>query len=600
MRRFWPHLRPIRAQLALGILASAAWAVAQIASPWPLKVVFDSVLSHHRLPAALSFLPTSRFALLNASAGAMIVIASLRGVFSYLATGSVGRAGQRLVFDVRCRLFRHLEAQSLGFHQTREAGDLMARLSGDAQALQGVMVNAAPTVVNSGITLVGMFTIMALINWRYALLSVSLLPVVFLVVRFYLTRLRQAQRQARRFEGNANSVAQEVLTSLAVVQAFGQEETEARRFAGAAGSSLVVSQRAVGLQAQFAPLMTFAMTGSTALIVWLGARAVIAHQLTAGELLVFMSYLKSMYSPVRQLAKLAGVVTRGQAAAERIGEVLDVNEQVPEAPDPIVVREPRGSISLRGVEFAYPGKPLALEGVDLEIPSGAHFGLVGATGSGKSTLLRLLIRFIDPTAGAVLLDGVDLRQLELESLRRQVALVPQEPYIFKGTLWENITYGSVSPSPAAALAAARATGVDAVLGALPQGYETLVAERGGSLSGGQRQCVAIARAMARDPRVLLLDEPITGLDVEAQSVVVDALSRVAKGRTTITVSHQLDSLVEVDRIVVIEHGRIAEIGTRSELLSARRAYWRFHSASSKGRHPQPNKAQGALKVAGDA
>ncbi|MHB1929801.1 MAG: ABC transporter transmembrane domain-containing protein, partial [Acidimicrobiales bacterium] len=275
VRRFWPYLRPLRAQLALGLVASAALALAQLAAPWPLKVVFDSVISHRRLPGVLSFLPTGRLALLDAAAGAMIAIAGLRGLFSYVANRSVGRAGQRLVYDVRCGLFRHLEAQSLGFHQKREAGDLMARLSGDAQALQSVMVNAAPTILNSGLNLAGMLTIMALLDWRYALLSVSLVPVVYFLVRSYLGRLRRTQRDARRFEGSANSVAQEVLTSLAVVQAFGQEDAEASRFAGAAGSSLSASQRAVGLQAQFAPLMTFAMTASTALIVWLGTRAVI-------------------------------------------------------------------------------------------------------------------------------------------------------------------------------------------------------------------------------------------------------------------------------------------------------------------------------------
>ncbi|MHB1931271.1 MAG: ABC transporter ATP-binding protein, partial [Acidimicrobiales bacterium] len=339
-------------------------------------------------------------------------------------------------------------------------------------------------------------------------------------------------------------------------------------------------------------------------IVWLGTRAVITHHLTAGELLVFMSYLKSMYSPVRQLAKLAGAVTRGQAAAERIGEVLDADEAVPEQPDAIVVRTARGSLALQGVGFGYPGRPPALSGVDLQVAPGAHLGLVGATGSGKSTLLRLLVRFIDPTQGAVLLDGVDLRSLELESLRRQVALVAQEPYIFKGSLWENIAYGSPSPSRRSAVAAAEATGVDAVLAALPNGYDTAVSERGGSLSGGQRQCVAIARAMARDPRILLLDEPVTGLDAEAQAVVLEALSLVAQGRTTITVSHQLDHLADVDQIAVLERGRIVELGTRAELLGAEQAYWRLHSASRafanrNTRRPQHLRSTGGLRVGGE-
>jgi ATP-binding cassette subfamily B protein/subfamily B ATP-binding cassette protein MsbA len=505
----------------------------------------------------------------------MLAIAAVLGLADYLSNRWVATAGQRVVFDIRCRLFRHLEAQSLGFHQQHQTGDLLARLGGDIQAIQSAMVTAVPTLVRNALTLFGMFVIMLLLDWHYALLAVSLLPVLFWVSRRYLARIKGVQRRARRADGQASSVAQEVLSSMTVVQAFGAEEEEAGRYAHATGEGLEQNRRAIVAQSEFTPLMTTAMTISTVLVVFFGARAVLLGHLTPGDLLVFMAYLRGMYSPVRQLAKLAGVVGRAQAAGERVAEMLQTHEEVPERPNGHRLSRSRGTITMTGVTFSYPGGRAVLDGVDLEIPAGSRCALVGATGSGKSTLLRLIPRFMDPTGGCVRLDWTDVAWLNLADLRRQVAFVPQEPYLFRASVWENILYASPVQDKSAAIAAAHSAGVHEVIESFPEGYETIVTERGSSLSGGQRQCVAVARAMARNAPLLLLDEPTVGLDAELESVLLAGLDRLAAGRTTIMVSHQLWGLRRADRINVLVDGRIAESGTHDELLMNRETYWRL-------------------------
>lgn len=576
--RFLPYLRPVRITLGVGLVATAVGAAMQWAAPWPLKFIFDSVLAGKPLPAWLGWLPADPQGRLTLLAIAMLAIAAIYGLMDYLSNRLVATAGQRVVFDLRNRLFRHIEAQSLGFHQRSRAGDLMARLGGDIQAIQSAMVSAVPTLFSNVLTLVGMVAIMLFIDWRYALLAVALVPGLFLVMRHYLARIKSIQRLARRADGEASAVAQEVLTSMLVVQAFGAEETEAARYAAATGRGLEENRRAIVAQSEFTPLMTVAMTASTVLVVFVGAQAVLQGHLTPGYLLVFMAYLRGMYSPIRQLAKLAGVVGRAQAAAERVAEILATAEAVPERPDAWRVHRARGELSLDAVAFAYPSGPPILDGVHLRVPAGSRQALVGATGSGKSTLLRLVPRFMDPTSGAVRLDGTDLRDLALADLRRQVAFVPQEPYLFRASVWENIVYGGPTGGRAAAVAAARAAGVHEVIDGFSGGYETIVGERGSALSGGQRQCVAVARAMARNAPILLLDEPTVGLDAELEAVLLAALDHLADGRTTVTVSHQLASLRRVDRIAVLVDGRIVEAGSHDALLEARGTYARLNAA----------------------
>lgn len=571
VRRFFPYLRRVRVQVTIGLVASVLGASMEWIAPWPLKLIFDSVMARRPLPAVLTSLPASPQARLNVLVLAMLGAALLLGLFSYVAAQLLAHAGQRVVFEVRRDFFRHLEAQSLGFHQRRSTGDLLSRLGSDTQALQSMLVDAIPSLMKNSVTLIGMVAIMLFMDWRFTLVALSLWPVLYFTVRYFMYHIKAAQRRARRWEGEANTIAQEALTSLTVVQAFGREEHEADRFTHFTGEGLRANQRAVTLQAAFTPIATVLMTVTTVLVVWLGVRTVLAGSLTPGDLIVFTAYLRGMYSPVRQLAKLANIVSRGQASAERIVEILDTREEIPELPDARTPGGIRGMVDLDRVSFSYADGRDVLTSVTLHVPVGARVALVGATGSGKSTLLRFVPRFFDPTQGTVRLDGVDVREFTVAGLRRQVALVPQEPYVFRGTVWENIAYGGDDVSRDDAIAAARAVGVDQVLSRLSDGYDTFIAERGSTLSGGQRQCIALARAMARDPRVLLLDEPTTGLDGSVEAVVLAALSRLARNRTTIVVSHDMAAVRDVDFVAVIERGRIVRFGTPREVLAAGRA-----------------------------
>ncbi len=582
LRRFLPFLAPTRGKLALGIAAGVLQAVFQWISPWPLKLIFDSVLDHLPLPAVLNFLPAAPDGRLAVLSVGMALIAVALGVFSFASTLWLAQAGQQLVYDVRVALFSHLEAQSLAFHHGRTTGDLMSRLSGDAQALQALMIDAVPTLLNNVLTMVGIVVIMFLVDWRFALVTLALVPVLHLSVKRMIGGLKSSVRQARRQEGVASGVAQEVLTSIAAVQVFGREADEAERFASATADGLAATRRAIALQSGLTTVAGGIMALGAVPVVWLGALAIIHGQLTIGELLLFTAYLRATYTPIRQIAKLAIVFGQGLAAAERIAEILDTAEEVAEQP---LARAPgpgRGTLTFDHVSYRYAAGQSVLMDVDLEVPAGTQLAVVGATGSGKSTLVRLIPRFYDPTAGSVRLDGVDLRDLTLAGLRGAVAMVTQEPYVFRGTVWENIAYGAAGPrlSREAAIDAARAAGVDEVLESLPDGYDTLVSERGSTLSGGQKQSISVARAMARDPRVLVLDEPTTGLDAKAESLLLAALERLADGRTTIVVSHQLGAVQRADQIVLLDGGRVAERGTHTELLEARRGYWHLHSVQA--------------------
>ncbi len=582
-------LRPVRMAIIGGVTCSVLRAVMQWLAPLPLKLIFDNVLSNHRLPALLAWLPAGRSSRLYIFCLAMVMIALLLGLTSYGTNALLAGAGQRVVYDLRCRLFRHIEAQSARFHQSRPIGDLLSRLGGDVQAMQSVVVNVLPVAVENTFTVAGMLVIMMFLDWQFSLLALALLPGLWWVVRHYLAAIKGAQRGARRNEGLATATAQQTLVALPVVQAFGTEDTEAGRYAELARQGLTANRRAVLLQSRFTPIVTALMTLSTAMVMFFGARRVVSGHLTAGDLLVFSAYFRGMYSPARQLAKLAGMVGRGNASAERVAEILAADERVPQRPGARRPDQVRGSIVFDGVSFAHPGTEATLERIDLVIAPGEQHALVGATGSGKSTMLRLVARFADPDAGAVVLDGTDLRDLDLEWLRRHVALVPQEMALLRPTVWENIAYGSPAASRSDAVAAARAVGVHEVLSALRDGYETEVGEGGTGLSGGQRQCVSMARAMVRDAPILLLDEPTTGLDAATESVVLAALERLCEGRTTLMVSHQLKAVRNADAITVLSNGRVVEQGTHGELLAAGKAYSRLHRFSGAIHDQRPTR-----------
>ncbi|MDE2088921.1 MAG: ABC transporter ATP-binding protein, partial [Gammaproteobacteria bacterium] len=510
-----------------------ARAVVLLALPWPLKFIIDSVLFQKPLPVWLAgLLPgpfTERLALLNILGIAMLALGVADALLTYLGNRWLLHAGQWAVFEIRCDLFAHLQRLSLAFHRRQRTGDLMARLGGDIQTLQDFVVSIGTGVFAHLLTLVGMATIMLMIDWRYALLAMTVVPVLFIAAYYYTGRLRLALRRARRKEGELWGRVQEVISSLHLVQAYGRESQENHRFAEQAQKSLDANLEANELQAQFAPLVNVVMATAAGVIVWYGATQVLNGSLTAGELLVFLAYLRGMAAPVRQFAKMARVVGKASVAAERITEVFSEEPEIRDAPDAVTPSSCRGALEFHSVWFGYSPREMVLRNVSLRVEPGQTVALVGSTGAGKSTLASLVPRFHDPSRGAVLLDGRDLKQLSLAFVRRQVALVLQEALIFHTTIWENIAYGRTGAGREAAVAAAKAAGVHDIIEDLAHGYDTVVGERGATLSGGQRQCLSIARAMLRDAPIVILDEPTSGLDAAMEQRVMEALLRLTTG-----------------------------------------------------------------------
>jgi ATP-binding cassette subfamily B protein len=451
------------------------------------------------------------------------------------------------------------------------------------------MVAWFTVLVPEVLTLAGMVVVVLAIDLTLGLAALAVVPPLALVVALRRRRIRTAQRASRDADAALASEATEVLRNVRVVQAFTREDEAGGQFSGRSRSAVSAALGAMDLEARWSPVADLLLALGGGLVLWLGVTAVTSGRMTLGTLLVVLAYLSSLYGPIRALARLARTLARGAASRERVLEVLDSGEVVPEAARPLPAGPPRQGLALRGVWFAYAEGAPVLRHLDLEVAAGERVCVVGPTGAGKSTLLALLLRFYDPEAGAVELDGTDLRDLELGSLRRQFALVPQDPWMLDGTVADNVAFGGssggrtpprmdlASPRDERLEAVAAQTGLHELIQRLPEGWNTQIGEGGVRLSGGQRRRVALARAILRDASVLLLDEPTSGLDAASEQAVIDALDRAAEGRTVLSVSHRLRLAARADRVVVLDGGRVVEQGPPRELLAAGGAYARLWS-----------------------
>jgi ATP-binding cassette subfamily B protein/subfamily B ATP-binding cassette protein MsbA len=563
---------PVAAGLAL-LVGSTAAALLQ---PWPLKLVIDSVLGSESPPALLA--TASRPALLGVLAAVVIALQIVVGALAMLGTNFVIRAALRMVFRLRCALFEHLQKLSLSFHDATKVGDSLYRVAWDTYAVQTLLNNAIVPATTATLTLVGIAVVMALRDWRVTVAALTIAgPLVMLIRRLDRPMTRYSLRVHER-ESDLSSRVQEALTAIRAVQAFAREPLERERFERQAAASLHANLHLTLLQTGSQMVVAALMAVGTAAVLWLAGRRALAGALTPGDVVLLAAYLVMLYKPLETLAYTAVAVQGAAAGARRVLALLDVRPDVTDAPGaaPLPGRA-FGGLAFEHVTFAYGAGEPALRDVSLDVRPGEVVAIVGASGAGKTTLASLVVRFYDPQAGRITLDGYDLRALTLRSLRENVALVLQDPIVFGATIRENIAYGRPAATAEEVERAARAANAHEFIAALPEGYATVVGERGVTLSGGQRQRVAIARAFVKDAPVLILDEPTSALDAENERAILEALARLMKGRTTLIIAHRLSTIRHADRIVVLEGGVVVEQGTHTELLARPRVYARLHS-----------------------
>jgi ATP-binding cassette subfamily B protein len=576
VRRLLAHLRPFRLQLILVVFIDLLSIPITLLTPLPLAIAVDYAVAGRSLPDwATAFLPAALTAgplgPLALAVGLMLAIALLGQAQRNGAWLLQSWVGERVVLAFRAELFRQVQRLSLLYHDARGTSDSLYRIQYDATAIQWIAVYGVAPLLTAAGTLVGMFFVLLSMDAKLAVIALSVGPLLVLLTHRFGKRVRLRWHLQKEIESSVTSVLQEVLTGLRVVKAFGQERREEERFLDRAGREVSANLAVVRAQAAFFALTTLVLAAGTAAALWVSVRNVQAGTLTLGGLTLVMAYLAQLYGPLETLMHKFSELQSSFASAERAFALLDETVDVQDRPDARPLAGARGEIELRDVGFAYVASSPVLAGASARFPAGTRVGIVGRTGAGKTTLINLLTRFHDPDSGAVLLDGTDIRDLKLEDLRRQFAIVLQEPVLFSTSIAENIAYGRPEASEAEIEAAARAANAHEFIAAMPDGYRTQVGERGMMLSGGQRQRIALARAFLKDAPILILDEPTSSVDLKTEAAIIEAMERLMAGRTTFIVAHRLATLRHCDVIFAVEDGKLVPASVEaSEPLLANR------------------------------
>jgi ATP-binding cassette subfamily B protein len=587
-------LRPHWKSLVLALLAVVGETAADILEPWPVTIVVDSVLQGKKAPRALAGLITSVFgtntnAILEFALAAVLVIAIVGGISAYVEKYLTTSVSQWVAHDMRLLLYQRIQRLSLAEHGKSRAGDLITRVTKDIDAVQDFIDSALLGIVINIATLVGMVGVMMYVNWRFTLIGLSVAPPLGAFVYFYSRRIKEASRAVKKKESELMSGVAEVLTSIQVVQVFAREDYEDRRFSSESRQNVEAGLEARSIKAKLSPLVDVFVAVGTCLVLSYGVYLVRRGELTTGVLIVFLMYLKKTYKPLKDLSKMANTLSKASVSFDRVQEVIGVDSQIHDLPMSQPAPAFTGLVEFDDITFGYDTDRDILKNVSLRIEPGQVAAIVGPSGMGKSTIASLVPRFFDPSGGAVKIDGIDVRQFTLKSLRDQISFVLQDSLLFRGTIWENLCYGKPDADPMATIEAAQMANAHDFIMALPQGYGTMVAERGTTLSGGQRRRIAIARAIVRNTPILILDEPTTGLDAASEHTVTEALERLMKGRTCIVVAHHLNTIRHADVIFVIRDASVVERGTHDQLMALGGVY---HDLYELQQHPRSTEVAG--------
>ncbi len=574
-------VRPHWKALTFAFIAVLGETLTDLLDPWPIKIIVDNVLQSRRLPGWLGGIVTRLFgqdphAVLNFAVAAVAIIAIIGAVSVYFEKYLTTSVSQWVGHDLRRTLYHHIQRLSLAEHDKTRTGDLITRVTSDIEVVQDFINSALLGMLVNVMTLVGMIGVMFVLNWRFTLIALSVVPVLFLVVFYYTRRIKKASRVVRKKEGDLLSIVQEVLTSIRVVKAFAREDYEEKRFESESLANVEAGLEARSVKARLSPIVEVIVAIGTCLVLWYGARLALADRLTIGELIVFLAYLGKMYKPMRDLSKMTDTVSKAMVGYERIQEVLEIESLVRDLPGARRAQKFTGQIEFNSVSFSYAtDKPIVTD-VSFKIEPGQVAALVGPSGTGKTTIVSLIPRFYDPVSGQVVIEGTDIRRYQLKSLRDQMSFVLQDTQLFRATIWENIAYGKPGAPSSEIKRAAELANASEFIDAMPEGYDTMVGERGVTLSGGQRQRIAIARAVIRDTPILILDEPTAGLDAGSEQAVMQALDKLMHGRTSIVIAHHLGTIRHADVIFVIKDCKLAEQGTHETLMTLNGVYAELH------------------------
>lgn len=580
-------LLQVKVGLFLAALCVLGSTLTGLLAPWPLKIIFDQILLDKPLPSSLSFLggmlQSGKVLSLVVISLAILLIALLRGFFSYSQLYITSRIGYQMIYTLRRELFAHLQRLSLSFHNQARSGELLTKVTSDTNTLKDIFTESVLTFTAHLLTLIGMFAIMFALNWKVSLIVLATFPVLFYALYYLYQKVKASAKRQRRKEGKIASRISEILTAVSLVQAFGRERYEEERFETESAQTLEESIRTARIEAATTRTVEIVSNVGTWAVILFGSFQVLKGQMTPGDILIFASYVTNIYKPIRNLAKLLTKFSKAMVSAERIAEILDMEPEIQDAPHAVEASNLKGKIVFKNVSFDYGDGKGVLKDVSFTISPGQRVALVGASGAGKSTIVSLILRLYDPQEGSISIDGINIRNYKREYLRREIGIVLQNSILFGATVEENIAYGKPDAPMEEIVAAAKVANAHEFILELENRYETIIGERGETLSGGQRQRIAIARALIRNAPILILDEPMTGLDVESEAKVREALGRLMAEKTCLLITHNLQAVAEADFILVLEDGRIIERGRHSDLMARSRQYRQLYELKS-GRH----------------